>query len=77
MRTRMMSKMNYDGIKCPRCGSDCIFKWQEFKGGARHIRQECTVHGYLRYAPQIEPYITLADQFVGKQVNEELFYVMR
>jgi len=27
-------------IKCPKCKEDCIFKWQEFKNGARHIRQD-------------------------------------
>ena len=63
----------FDGVKCPICGLECIFKWQLFKNTSRHIRQECIVHGYLRYAPQVEPYITIADQFVDKPVNKELF----
>ena len=65
--------MKFDGVKCPICEQECMFEWQEFKNGSRHIRQECSIHGYLRYAPQIEPYITIVGQFVGKPVNEESF----
>lgn len=45
-------------IKCPKCKLDCEFKWQQFKNGTRHIRQDCPKHGYIRYAPQIEPYMS-------------------
>lgn len=51
-------------IKCPRCKRDCKFIWQTFEDGSEHIRQECPVHGYIRFAPQIEPYKTIADQTV-------------
>ena len=60
----MIEKKVDIGTKCPNCGKECIFRWQEFKGGKLHIRQECSVHGYVRYAPQVEPYITLANEFV-------------
>jgi len=55
------NEMSVD-ITCPKCKRVCIFKWQVFKNGSRHIRQECLVHGYIRYTPQVEPYITLANQ---------------
>ena len=56
--------------KCPKCNGDCIFKWQEFNDGSRHIRQECPVHGFIRYAPKIEPYLTLATQTKKKTVQK-------
>lgn len=59
-------------IKCPRCKRDCKFKWQIFEDGSKHIRQECPVHGYIRYAPQIEPYITIADQTVESDDQKTL-----
>jgi len=60
-------------IKCPKCKEDCTFKWQEFKNGARHIRQECPVHRFIRYAPQIKPYLTIANQTRGKTTQKKLF----
>lgn len=60
-------------IKCPKCKGDCIFKWQEFKNGSRHIRQECPVHGYIRYVPQIEPCLTIANQIKDKTIQKKLF----
>lgn len=60
-------------IKCPKCKGDCIFKWQEFKNGLRHIRQECPVHGYIRYVPQIEPCLTIANQTKDKTIQKKLF----
>jgi len=60
-------------IKCPKCERDCIFKWQEFKNGSRHIRQECPVHGFIRYASQIEPYLTIANQTRDKTTQKKLF----
>jgi ribonuclease HI len=66
------NEINID-IKCPKCKGDCIFKWQEFKNGSRHIRQECPVHGYIRYAPQIEPYLTMANQTKDKTIQKKLF----
>jgi ribonuclease HI len=50
------------GIKCPKCQKDCDFKWQQFKDGSKHIRQECPIHGYIRFAPKVEPYLEKAKQ---------------
>ncbi len=61
------------GLKCPNCKGACVFKWQEFNDGSRHIHQECPVHGFIRYAPQIEPYITLTHQMKPKTIQEKLF----
>ncbi len=47
--------------RCSVCEKECSFTWQTFKDGRRHIRQECPVHGFLRYAPKEEPYVELAD----------------
>jgi ribonuclease HI len=60
-------------IKCPKCKGNCTFMWQEFKNGSRHIRQECPIHGYIRYAPQIEPYLTIANQTKDKTIQKKLF----
>ena len=49
-------------IKCPKCQKDCEFKWQQFKNGSKHIRQECPIHGYIRYAPKVEPYLEKANR---------------
>jgi ribonuclease HI len=59
--------------KCPKCNGNCIFKWQEFNDGSRRIRQECPVHGFIRYAPKIEPYLTIATQAKKKTVQKKLF----
>ena len=61
------------GLKCPNCKGECVFKWQEFNDGSRHIRQECPVHGFIRYAPQIEPYITLTHPMKPKTIQGKLF----
>ena len=47
------------GITCPKCSAKCTFKWQVFKNGTRHIRQECPKHGWVQYAKQVEPFISL------------------
>jgi len=57
--------------KCPKCNGDCIFKWQEFNDGSRHIRQECPVHGFIRYAPKIEPYLTIVTQAKKKTIQKK------
>jgi len=50
------------GIKCPKCGKECKLMWQTFSTAIRHIRQLCPEHGYIRFAPQFEEYIKIADQ---------------
>jgi hypothetical protein len=59
-------------IKCPWCKRDCKFIWQTFEDGSEHIRQECPVHGYIRFAPQTEPYKTIADQTVENDDQKTL-----
>jgi ribonuclease HI len=66
------NKDNVD-IKCPKCKRDCEFKWQEFKNGTCHIRQECPIHGYIRYAPKIEPYTIIANQGKENTFQKKLF----
>lgn len=60
------SKFKYEqikiDIKCPKCEKDCVFKWQKFKNNTIHIRKECPIHGYIKYVPQTETYIKLAEQ---------------
>ena len=58
VRSPPSKKESKVGVKCPKCGAKCIFKWQVFKNGKRHIRQECPKDGFVRYAPQEEPYIS-------------------
>lgn len=60
-------------ITCPKCKRDCEFKWQQFKNGTRHIRQECPIHGYIRYAPQREHYIMKANQYKEHTFQKKLF----
>jgi DNA excision repair protein ERCC-2 len=62
-------------IKCPECKRNCKFKWQVFKNGTRHIRQCCPVHGHIKYAPRIEPYITIADQNKDDGHQKKIIYV--
>jgi len=64
---------NEINIKCPKCERDCIFKWQEFKNGLRHISQECPAHKFIRYAPQVEPYLTIANQTRDQTIQKKLF----
>jgi ribonuclease HI len=47
-------------ILCPRCNKPCTLTIQTFKDGSDHIRQECPDHGYVGYAPNVEPFLTLA-----------------
>lgn len=49
-------------ILCPRCGKPCELSIQTFKDGSEHVRQECPDHGYVGYAPNVEPFLTLARQ---------------
>lgn len=47
---------------CPKCGARCVFGWTTFKNGKKHIRQECPKHGYVRWAPRREPFLSYADK---------------
>ena len=47
-------------ILCPKCQKPCKLTIQVFKDGSQHIRQECAEHGFVGYAPDVEPFRTLA-----------------
>lgn len=66
-------KIKGPSIKCPRCGKDCRFKWQQFKNDSKHIRQECPIHGFIRYAPQTEQFIILANEYTDDTKQSKLF----
>ena len=59
VRSPPRKKESTVGVKCPKCSAKCTFKWQVFKNKTRHIRQECPKDGFVRYAPQEEPYVSL------------------
>jgi ribonuclease HI len=47
-------------VLCPRCRKPCTLSIQVFKDGSEHIRQECPEHGFVGYAPDEEPFRSLA-----------------
>ncbi len=47
-------------ILCPTCNKPCALAIQTFKDGSEHIRQECPDHGFIGYAPNVEPFLSLA-----------------
>jgi hypothetical protein len=61
--------------KCPRCNRECIFKWKVFSNGTHHIAQNCPIHGYLKYVPKIEPYVSSANanQKKDNAIQKKLF----
>ncbi len=58
------------GIFCPKCKLECMFEWQIFKNGTKHIRQSCPKHGYIRYAPKTSKYLEKANS--GKNSDKEI-----
>jgi hypothetical protein len=64
---------------CQRCGgSDVVAQWQQDKTGERRIRAECTsCHGFLRFLPQIEPYLSQADARASAARPEEVLADLR
>ncbi len=66
-----ISKSNeIDDTTCPKCKMECKFKWQKFKNGTEHIRMECPHHGFVKYAPKKEPFISRA---ISKGAQKMLF----
>lgn len=47
-------------ILCPKCSKPMTLTIQSFKDGTEHVRQECAEHGFQGYAPNAEPFLTLA-----------------
>jgi hypothetical protein len=68
-----MKKDDVPDTRCPICGRECVFRWQEFRNGKRHIRQDCPHHGYIKYAPKIEPCLTLANNNKSDSAQTRLF----
>jgi len=56
-------------IECPSCGEkeeELRYSWQVFSNGKKHIRVECkNCMRFIRYAPQVEPYVSLAGAVNG------------
>jgi len=57
---KLADRFSVKARECPKCGKPCTFKWQRFADGSWHVRQECPEHGYVRYTPNEEPFLTLA-----------------
>lgn len=49
-------------ILCPKCSKPCTLAIQIFKDGSEHIRQVCPEHGFIGYAPNVEPFLSIARQ---------------
>lgn len=49
-------------ILCPQCNKPCTLAIQTFKDGSEHVRQDCLEHGFVGYAPNVEPFLSLARQ---------------
>ena len=64
-------KIDEPEITGPLCNNECIFSWQEFKNGTRHIRQECPVHGHIRYVPKNDFFTNLADKKRDKKQKDQ------
>lgn len=47
-------------ILCPTCRKPCRLTMQRTSSGEERIRQECADHGFICWAPKIEPFLTLA-----------------
>lgn len=53
------SRREHD-ILCPTCRKPCRLTIQRAANGEERIRQECPEHGFIMWAPAIEPFLTLA-----------------
>lgn len=49
-------------ILCPKCNKPCTLSLQAFKDGSEHVRQECPAHGFVGFAPNVEPFLSVARQ---------------
>jgi endogenous inhibitor of DNA gyrase (YacG/DUF329 family) len=53
-------------ITCPECGQSedsLIFEWVKISDGRRQIKVSCPdCNRWIKWAPQVEPYITYADR---------------
>lgn len=53
------TKREHD-VLCPKCRKPCILTLQRSSNGEERIRQECPDHGFIAWAPMVEPFLTLA-----------------
>lgn len=47
-------------ILCPQCKKPCTLTLQTGKDGSQRIRQECPEHGFVCWAPFVEPFLSQA-----------------
>lgn len=53
------SRREHDTL-CPKCRKPCVLTLQRAADGEERVRQECPDHGFVTWAPAIEPFLTLA-----------------
>lgn len=53
------SRREHD-ILCPQCRKPCQLTIQKSANGEERIRQACPTHGFVTWAPFIEPFLTIA-----------------
>jgi ribonuclease HI len=53
------SKREHD-ILCPKCRKPCTLTLERDASGKERIRQACPEHGFVCWAPMVEPFLTLA-----------------
>lgn len=53
------SKREHD-VLCPTCRKPCTLKLERSSDGKERIRQSCPEHGFVCWAPMVEPFLTLA-----------------
>lgn len=47
-------------ILCPKCRKPCVLTIQRASNGEERIRQSCPDHGFIVWAPKVEPFLSLA-----------------
>lgn len=52
-------------VLCPTCRKPCQLTIQKSANGEERIRQACPTHGFVTWAPFIEPFVTIARKSSG------------
>jgi ribonuclease HI len=47
-------------VLCPKCRKPCTLTMERSSDGKERIRQACPEHGFVCWAPMVEPFVTLA-----------------
>ncbi|MBI2077375.1 MAG: ribonuclease HI family protein [Euryarchaeota archaeon] len=50
---------------CPKCRKPCRLTMEKDSGGRERIRQACAEHGFVMWAPMVEPFVSVARQNRG------------